>query len=142
MSFDPTIWGPHYWFFLHTVAESYPHNPTSITKKKYYDLIINLPLFIPNEDIGNNFSNMLDKYPVSSYLDSRDSFVRWVHFVHNRMNTRLGKEEMSMEIALDRYRNLYRPKKILLQETIMTRKHIIHFVFIIFLFIVIYFLYK
>lgn len=142
MNFEPEIWGPHYWFFLHTVSESYPIHPTSVTKKKYYDLILNFPLFIPNQEIGNKFSQMLDKYPVSPYLDSRDSFVRWVHFIHNRMNTKLGKEQMSMELALEKYRNLYKPKKVLLHETIMTRKHIIHFVFIFILLFIIYQLYK
>jgi hypothetical protein len=142
MNFEPEIWGPHYWFFLHTVSESYPIHPTSVTKKKYYDLILNFPLFIPNQEIGNKFSQMLDKYPVSPYLDSRDSFVRWVHFIHNRMNTKLGKEQMSMELALEKYRNFYKPKKVLLHETIMTRKHIIHFVFIFILLFIIYQLYK
>ena len=131
MNFEPEIWGPHYWFFLHTIAESYPLHPTTVTKKKYYDLMINFPLFIPNEEIGNKFSQLLDKYPVSPYLDSRESFVRWMHFIHNKLNTRLGKEELSMPVALESYRNLYKPKKILLRETILTRKHIIHFVFIV-----------
>ena len=44
MNFDPNIWGPHYWFFLHTIAESYPLHPNSVTKKKYYDSIQNFPL--------------------------------------------------------------------------------------------------
>lgn len=142
MNFEPEIWGPHYWFFLHTVAESYPLHPTSVTKKKYYDLMINFPLFIPNEDIGNKFSQLLDKYPVAPYLDSRESFVRWMHFIHNKLNIQLGKEELSMPVALETYRNLYKPKKILLRETILTRKHIIHFVFIVVLLFIIYLLYK
>ena len=142
MNFEPEIWGPHYWFFLHTIAESYPLHPTSVTKKKYYDLMINFPLFIPNEDIGNKFSQLLDKYPVAPYLDSRESFVRWMHFIHNKLNIQLGKEELSMPVALETYRNLYKPKKILLRETILTRKHIIHFVFIVILLFIIYLLYK
>ena len=142
MNFEPEIWGPHYWFFLHTVAESYPLTPTSVTKKKYYDLIINFPLFIPNQEIGNKFSQMLDKYPVSPYLDSRESFVRWVHFIHNKFNIQLGKEELSMMIALENYRNLYKPRKVLLRETILTRKHMIHFVFLLILLFIIYLLYK
>jgi hypothetical protein len=142
MNFEPQIWGPHYWFFLHTIAESYPLHPTSVTKKKYYDLMINFPLFIPNEDIGNKFSQLLDKYPVAPYLDSRESFVRWMHFIHNKLNIQLGKEELSMPVALEAYRNLYKPKKILLRETILTRKHIIHFVFIVVLLFIIYLLYK
>jgi hypothetical protein len=142
MNFEPEVWGPHYWFFLHTVAESYPLRPTSVTKKKYYDLLINFPLFIPNQDIGNKFSQLLDKYPMSPYLDSRESFVRWVHFIHNKLNIQLGKEELSMPVALENYRNLYKPKKILLRETILTRKHIIHFIFIVLLLFIIYLLYK
>ena len=34
MDFVPDIWGPHYWFFLHTVAESYPETPNAVTKRK------------------------------------------------------------------------------------------------------------
>ena len=52
MEFDPNVWGPHYWFFLHTVAESYPLYPNEVTKKKYYELIQNMPLFIPVEELG------------------------------------------------------------------------------------------
>ena len=56
MSLDPKIWGPHYWFVLHTITLTYPINPNETIKKKYYDLIQNLPLFIPIENIGNYFS--------------------------------------------------------------------------------------
>ena len=30
----PEIWGPHYWFFLNTVAMTYPNYPNKVTKKK------------------------------------------------------------------------------------------------------------
>ena len=39
MQLDPKIWGPKYWFVLHTIALTYPDTPNSVTKKKYYDLI-------------------------------------------------------------------------------------------------------
>ena len=84
--FDPNVWGPHYWFFLDTISHTYPQMPNSVTKRKYYDLIQNLPLFIPNPDIGDIFSKILDQYPVSPYLDSRDSFIRWIHFIHNKIS--------------------------------------------------------
>ena len=87
--------------FLHTIAESYPLHPNDVTKKKYYDLIQNLPLFIPNDEIGNFFSQLLDKYPVSPYLVNRDSFVKWMHFIHNKINVRIGKPEISLPMALE-----------------------------------------
>ena len=83
---DPLIWGPHFWFVLHTLAISYPHHPNAVTKKKYYELIQNLPLFIPVETIGNDFIKILDTYPVTSYLDDRESLIKWMHFIHNKIN--------------------------------------------------------
>jgi fumarate reductase subunit C len=112
MTLDPKVWGPHYWFVLHTIAMSYPIKPNDVIKKKYYDFIQNIPLFLPIEDIGNNFSKLLDKYPVTPYLDSRQSLVRWVHFLHNKINTALNLPIMSMEQAMTAYYENYKPKEI------------------------------
>lgn len=30
---DPDIWGPHFWFVLHTMAMTYPHHPNDVTKR-------------------------------------------------------------------------------------------------------------
>jgi hypothetical protein len=141
MQFDSEIWGPHYWFFLHTVAESYPMNPNSVTKRKYYDLIQNFPLFIPVTEMGNRFSKMLDSYPVTPYLDNRDSFVRWVHFIHNKFNVLLGKPEISLPLSLEKYRAQYKPKPIYLSEKINMRRHYIHAILIITLLFLIYYFY-
>ena len=75
MALEPKVWGPHYWFVLHTIALTYPLNPNDCTKKKYYDFFNNLPLFVPVENIGNSISKLLDEYPVTPYLDSRDSLI-------------------------------------------------------------------
>lgn len=141
MIFDSETWGPHYWFFLHTVAESYPMNPNSVTKRKYYDLIQNFPLFIPLPEMGNRFSKMLDSYPVTPYLDNRDSFVRWVHFIHNKFNVLLGKPELSLPLSLEKYRAQYKPKPIYLSEKINLRRHYIHAILIITLLFLIYYFY-
>jgi len=109
MALDPKIWGPHYWFVLHTIALSYPLNPNDVTKKKYYDFIQNLPLFIPIEDIGNSFSKFIDKYPVTPYLDSRESFIKWMHFIHNKINVALKMPEMTMDEAMVSYYKHYKP---------------------------------
>jgi len=111
MKLDPIIWGPHYWFFLYTIGISYPLNPNETTKRKYYDLIQNFPLFIPIEDIGNIFAKFLDRYPVTPYLDSRESMIKWVHFIHNKINIYLGKTEISYYEAMRNYYENYRLKK-------------------------------
>ena len=142
MHFDSAVWGPHYWFFLHTVAQTYPDTPNDISKRKYYDLIQNMPLFIPNEEIGNNFSRILDKYPVTPYLDNKDSFIRWVHFIHNKINHSIGKEEVSYMMAMDKYNSEYKPKAIYLSEKINFRKHYIHILLILALLFFIYIYYE
>ena len=40
---DAEIWGPHYWFVLHTIAFNYPKHPSAIQKKLHYRLMHNLP---------------------------------------------------------------------------------------------------
>jgi len=140
--FNPDVWGPHYWFFLHTLAFSYPSSPNAVTKRKYYDLIQNFPLFIPVPEVGNYFSQMLDKYPVTPYLDSRESFIRWTHFVHNKINIHLGKEEISLYESIDQYYMNYKTKPVIMSDRINMKKHYIFAALILLLVLLIYICYK
>ena len=141
MLFDPNVWGPQYWFVLHTIAHSYPLTPNSVTKRKYYDFIQNLPLFIPNSEIGSKFSELLDKYPVSPYLDNRDSFIRWMFFIHNKVNIILCKEQLLFEEANDAYYANYKPKPVYLAEKFRIQKHYIYFALILSCILLIYMYY-
>ena len=140
--FDPKVWGPHFWFLLMTLAVSYPLKANETTQKKYYDFISNLPLFIPHPPIGNKFSGLLDKYPVSPYLEGKDAFMKWVLFIHNKINTMIDKEEITLTDALEKYYDLYKPKEIILREQIKYRKKLIFGGIIIGLFVGGYYLYK
>jgi len=104
---DPKIWGPHYWFVFHTIAITYPLRPNEVTKKKYYDFVQSIPLFLPIHSIGDSFSKLLDNYPVTPYLDSRESFVKWMHFIHNKINVKLGVPQMDEDKAMQTYYDLY-----------------------------------
>ena len=126
LQLDPTVWGPHFWFFLHTIALSYPHHPNSVTKKKYYELIQNLPLFIPVETIGNDFNRLLDEYPVTAYLDSREAFVKWMHFIHNKINEKLEKPKITINEFYFRYYEEYKPKDIKMKEYYRWREKLIY----------------
>jgi hypothetical protein len=123
---DPDVWGPHFWFFLHTIAISYPNRPNDVTKKKYYEFIMNLPLFIPVESIGNDFGKLLDQYPVSSYLDSRDSIVRWFHFMHNKINEKLEKPIISLNDFYTKYYEEYKPKNVKMKEHYKWKEKVIY----------------
>ena len=141
MALDPKVFGPHYWFFLHTISMNYPKYPNAVTKKKYYDFIQNLPLFIPVEKHATDFSKLLDEYPVSPYLDSRDSFVRWMHFIHNKINEKLEKRKISLSEFYVQYYEAYKPKQVKFSEYYRLREKAIYFGFICLVGSSIYYLY-
>lgn len=113
---DPKVWGPHYWFFLHTIAMTYPHHPNAVTKKKYYEFVQNIPLFIPIEAMASDFSKLIDQYPVSSYLDNRESFIRWLWFIHNKINEKLEKPKISLNEFYVKYYEEYKPMDAKMKE--------------------------
>lgn len=137
MILDPAVWGPHYWFVLYSIAVSYPINVNTVTKRKYYDFIQNLPLFLPVGEIGKLFSEFLDRYPVTPYLDSRESFIKWVHFIHNKINVYLGKREITYQQAMKTYYEHYIPKTVKRETDRRLRERYIFFAVIVALIILI-----
>jgi hypothetical protein len=138
---DPKIWGPHYWFFLHTLSMIYPKNPNAVNKKKYYEFIQNLPLFIPVESISGEFSKLLDKYPVAPYLDNRESFIQWVHFIHNKINEKLEKPQISLNEFYVKYYEEYKPNDVKMMEFYKLREKLIYAGLLLSISLTIYYLY-
>ena len=138
---DPKVWGPHYWFFLHTLAMTYPHHPNSVTKKKYYEFIQNLPLFLPVEEVSGEFSKLLDKYPITPYLDNRDSFVRWMHFIHNKINEKLEKPQISLNDFFIKYYDEYKTHDEKISGYYKLKERIIYFSIVLGISGTIYYLY-
>tara|TARA_B100001057_G_scaffold393247_1_gene402107 strand:- start:7 stop:438 length:432 start_codon:yes stop_codon:yes gene_type:complete len=142
MVLHPKIWGPHYWFVLHTIALNYPLFPNETTKKKYYDFIQNLPLFIPIVDMGNAFSLILDSYPVTPYLDSRESFIKWMHFIHNKINLTLGIPEKTLQETLRSYYELYKLPEVSIKENIIKKEKYLYILVIVLLLFISILIYK
>ena len=138
---DPKIWGPHYWFFLHTIAMSYPIHPNAVTKKKYYDFVQNIPLFIPVESMAGEFSKLLDQYPVQPYLDNKESFIRWMWFIHNKINKKLEKPQISLNDFYVNYYEEYKPMNEKMSEYYKIRGKLIYSGIIATIFGGIYYLY-
>ena len=131
MNLNPVVWGPHYWFFLYTIAMNYSDNPNDILKKKYYDVIYNLPIFIPHHDITKQFSIFLEKYPVTPYLDSKESLIKWVHFIHNKINKSIGKKQITYYELLNNFNEIYKPKQIVANEYFKWREKLIYITLIL-----------
>ena len=117
---------------------SYPVTPNDTVKKKFYDFIQNFPLFIPDPKISASFTTILDTYPVSPYLDSKDSFVRWTHFIHNKINKKLEKDVISLEKFYTEYYKQYETTSEKQIQYVKTKKHVAYAVIVLILITVIY----
>ena len=111
MNLNPEIWGPHYWFVFHTITLSYPKKPNKATIKRYNDFVRTIPLLIPNGEMSAKFATLIDKYPVSSYLDTRKEFVKWFQFIHNKINASLKKRQISTKEFYVKYYEEYSTSK-------------------------------
>ena len=142
MGLNPNIWLPNLKFTLQTIAIAYPSHPNDVSKKKYYDLIQNLPVFFPFNPIGKNFLDLLDKYPVTPYLSSRMSFMKWVHYIFNKLHEQLDQPVDEFYDSLEKYYDQYKPKEIRNREIIKTRKKYIHFATASIIILIIVYFYK
>ena len=135
---NPEIWGKWYWGFLHTIAISYPSYPNAVTKKKYYELIQNFHIFLPIEHISSHFLKLIEIYPVAPYLDTRETFIKWMHFIHNKINEKMEKPTISLH---DFYIQYYQNYK---QDTFnyKLREKVIYIIIIVILVTLIYYLYN
>ena len=131
MGLNHNVWLPHLKFTLQTIAITYPARPNDVSKRKYYDLIQNLPVFFPLEPIGKNFLNLLDKYPVTPYLSSRMSFMKWIHFIFNKIQEQLEQPVDEFYDSLEKYYEEYKPKELKEQQIYKERKKYIQFAIVV-----------
>jgi hypothetical protein len=141
VNLDPKVWGPKFWFFFHTISLNYPNHPNSVTKKKYYDFVQNIPMFLPVEEIASHFSKLLNEYPIQPYLDNRESFIKWFWFIHNKINEKLEKPVISLKDFYIQYYEQYKSTNTKLMEYYKIRQKIIYLVLILLLCGLIYYLY-
>lgn len=119
---NPDVWVAHVQFVLQTISIMYPLHPNDSTKKKYYDTIHNIPLFIPVDPLGKHFSTLLDEYPISPYLGSRESFMKWIHFINNKLNVKMDWEQSTFHDSLEQYYDKHKPTELLNKELYKRRK--------------------
>lgn len=118
---DNKIWGPYFWFTLHTVSLGYPNNPTYINKRNYNDFFLSLQNVLPCKLCQQHYREHLYQYPIASHLDNKDALVKWCFNLHNKVNISLNKPEFTYEEFIEKYRKIYSPNLI---EKIVNTNHI------------------
>jgi len=93
------------------------------------------------ESISNNFNRLIVKYPVAPYLDNKESLIKWVHFIHNKVNEKLEKPHISIEEFYTNYYEQYKSKNTKLMSYYKIKQKIIYLSVLFILFAIIYYFY-
>lgn len=104
---NPFVWGPPFWFVMHTVSLNYPQKPTYAQRRTHYDFFYNIRNILPCEMCRQHYRTLLKRFPIEPFLDSRDTLVSWVILIHNQVNVRLGKPTMSKYVVMQKYSKAY-----------------------------------
>ena len=99
----PNIWGPHGWNFLHYVSLGYPQEPTENDKRYYKDFYTSLQNVLPCATCQGNYKKNLSELPIDNALQSRDTLVKWVIDIHNKVNKETNKRELGYDEAIQLY---------------------------------------
>lgn len=93
----PHHWGSHAWSTLHYWTFGYPEVATAEEQENYKAFFEAFGRTIPCQSCRNHFKMLLKEYPPENHMKSRTDLIRWGHFMHNQVNRRLRKPEMSEE---------------------------------------------
>lgn len=104
---NPFVWGPPFWFVMHTVSLNYPLKPTYAQRRTHYDFFYNIRNILPCEMCRQHYRTLLKRFPIEPFLDNRDALVSWVILIHNQVNVRLGKPTMSKDAVMQKYSKAY-----------------------------------
>jgi hypothetical protein len=91
--FLTTVWGPPFWYSLHTISFNYPVKPTLKEKKQYRNYILSLQNVLPCGACRKNLKTNLKHLPLTmNHMESRDSFSRYIYNLHELVNRMLKKK--------------------------------------------------
>ena len=104
---NPLVWGPSFWFVLHTVSMNYPEHPSIEEKESHRVFYQSVQNILPCALCRQHYKELLVEFPIESSLESRLLLVQWVVFIHNHVNKRLGKPTVTTEEVMHNYKKVY-----------------------------------
>ncbi len=91
--------GRNTWSLLHSMAASYPNEPTEEDKKYITNFLYSLANLFPCKICGSHLLKMLKKEGV--HADSREELVNYICKIHNIVNKVLQKPQFDCKKAFD-----------------------------------------
>lgn len=106
LQFPPTVWGPIVWTTIHLFALGYAEQPTYSEKRAAKEFFNGLQFLLPCPECREHFREVIGSNPVEPWLDDRGSLVTWTWTIHNQVNARLNKPNVSREEFMAAYRRM------------------------------------
>jgi len=103
--FIPKIWGPSAWNFIHTIALSYPDNPTPFDKENYKAFFLSLQNVLPCGKCRNHYTENIKELNINNYLDNSSSLFLWTNKIHNASNATYGGKQTDVNTAKNSFFN-------------------------------------
>lgn len=103
---EPSVWGKYFWTTIHMVAFGYPEKPASSDKADYKQFFENFWKVLPCTKCSDNYLQHLKELPIDSYLQNNETLFEWTVKLHNIVNKELGKPQVSIEDAKDKFQRL------------------------------------
>jgi hypothetical protein len=110
MGINAIQWGKEGWHFIHTIALTYPFNPTENDKKNYLQFLKSLENVLPCNICAKHFKKNMIKIPPR--LDSTIEFFNWSVDMHNEVNIMNNKPILTYEEAYNELVNTFNKKLI------------------------------
>lgn len=82
---DPKVWGPHFWFMMRCIANTYSDHPSREQKQRTIKFYDELRYFLPCEKCVKHYIQVLNKYPVSDYVCCKSCLSNWVETVYDKI---------------------------------------------------------
>ena len=101
--FDPSLWGPCAWKFLHFVAFAYPNAPTDEQRERHATFFRALADVLPCAQCRRHYA--ADLPTNDDFVRDRASLSRWVFEIHNGVNDRTDKPTVDFDRVEREYSN-------------------------------------
>jgi len=93
---DTRFWGPDGWKLLHSIAFSFPNNPTLKQKTTYKQFFTSIKYILPCIYCRNSFRDYLEELPLSEkFLKNSKTLSLWLYKIHNKVNDKLRKQGLN-----------------------------------------------
>jgi hypothetical protein len=111
INLNSTIWGPHAWFFIDSIAISLPNKISLSLQNELKHFFIALSVLLPCEKCRYHFTEYIKKTNIMNIdFSTKDRVLKWINNLHNSIRTRNKQKNINVVNTIKYYDNVYSSK--------------------------------